>query len=83
MSFIDFEYNGQRLSDFGCMVCSFGGASGTETVSAGNELNLNTIYKHSTHKFELMSTSYSAPFSISFQICKHPCERIRGGEQYF
>ena len=83
MSFIDFEYNGLRLSDFGWMVCTFGGASGTETVSAGNELNLNTIYKHSTHKFELMSTSYSAPFSISFQICKHPCERIRGGEQYF
>ena len=83
MSFTDFEFNGQRLSDFGCMVCIFGGASGTEIVSTGNELNLNTIYKYSTHKFELMSTNYSSPFSISFQICKHPCERIRGGEQYF
>ena len=42
MSFTDFEYNGQRLSDFGCMVCEFD-TPGLKTVSMGSELTLNTI----------------------------------------
>lgn len=48
MSFTDFEYNGQKLSDFGCMVCSFNSA-GLETTTIGSNLStMSTAIRIST-----------------------------------
>lgn len=80
MSFTDFEYNGQRLSDFGCMVCSFNGTS-LETLSVGNNLSLNTINKTMVNRFDIMSTKYDEPFSKKIQICKHTCDHYNLGTQ--
>lgn len=81
MSFTDFEYNGQRLSDFGCMVCSFDEV-GLETVSIGNNLILNTVNKTMTNKFDIMSTKYDEPYSPPpFQICKHTCNNYNLGTE--
>ncbi|MBQ4523296.1 MAG: hypothetical protein IJA10_10155 [Lachnospiraceae bacterium] len=73
MSFTDFEFNGQKLSDFGCILCSFNGGSGIKTVSIGSNLSLNTINRPRLNKFKILSTKYDEPFSATFQICKNEC----------
>lgn len=82
MSFVDFEYNGYKLSDFGCMVCTFNN-SGLETVSVGSKMTLNTLKNKSTNKFKLLSTDYDEPFTKKIQVCKHPNHQINGGSEYF
>lgn len=78
MSFTDFEYNGQRLSDFGCMVCQFD-TPGLKTVSMGSNLSLNTVNRPIENKFNIMSTKYDEPYSTTFQICKHSCDKYNLG----
>lgn len=82
MSFTDFEYNGQRASDFGCMVCEFNGV-GLETVSIGSNLVLNTVNKSMVNRFDIMSTKYDEPFTKTFKICKHTCDNYNLGTQEF
>lgn len=71
MGYTDFEYNGLRLSDFGCMVCSFDNP-GLETSSVGSKITLNTI-QSKTNKFHLSSIKYEEVYSEPFQICKYRC----------
>ena len=78
--FTDFEFNGQRASDFGCMVCNFDGV-GLETVSAGSNLVLNTVNKTMVNNFDIMSTKYDEPFTTTFQICKHTCKNYNPDTQ--
>lgn len=82
MSFTDFEYNGQRASDFGCMVCEFDGV-GLETVSIGSNLVLNAVNKSMVNRFDIMSTKYDEPFTKTFKICKHTCNNYNLGTQEF
>lgn len=79
--FTDFEFNGQRASDFGCMVGSFN-AAGLETTSVGSNLSLNTVNKTMVNEFDIMSTKYDEPFSKTFQIVKHTCDNYNGGTNY-
>lgn len=69
--FIDFEYAGQRLSDFGCMVCHITDSGGVETVSIGGQLSFQTIQLNSLNKFKLMSTQYSEAYTATFQIGRY------------
>ena len=80
MSFTDFEFNGQRLSDFGCMICSFNSA-GLETVTMGSNLSINTVNRPMLNRFSIMASKYEEPFTTTFQICKHVCERYNLGTQ--
>lgn len=83
MSFTDFEYNGQRLSEFGCILCTITGGTGTETVDVGNKIKFNTINnqsKNSTNRFMLYQSSYEEPFTKSFEICKYD---NNGHDKYF
>lgn len=82
MSFTDFEYNGQKLSDFGCILCTFGGGGSTQTVSVGSNLSLNTINHPRFNKFKIMSTKYDEPFSAKFQICKNECGYFINDRRY-
>lgn len=82
MSFTDFEFNGQRASDFGCMVCIFDGNPGLEIVDIGSNLSLNTVNKSMTNKFDIMSTKYEEPYTTTFQIGKHGCDRYNQGDMY-
>lgn len=36
----DFEYDGQSLSDYNCIVCDFDGSSGAVFASAGSSITL-------------------------------------------
>ena len=69
----DFEYAGQFLSDFGFIICSFGGSRGLETVSAGSEITFNKVSRNHGKIYSLVNTQYDGCVQASFQICKNPC----------
>ena len=66
----DFMFDGQRASDFGCMVCSFDG--GLQPVSGG-EVEYNTIKTPGRDAFTFYSSQFNSPATWSFSICKNPC----------
>ena len=70
---IDFEYDGQYLSDYGFIICSFDGASGSETVNAGSKITFNTVPMHSGKRYSLTGTQYDECITTTFSICKNPC----------
>lgn len=40
---LDFEYDGQYLSDYGFIICDFNSSSGADIVSAGSMITFNTV----------------------------------------
>lgn len=72
MRIYDFEYDNFRLSDFGFVICKFGGG-GTDTVSNGAELTFNTVPSQSGVRHELTSVEYGDALTTTFQICKNLC----------
>lgn len=70
---IDFEYDGQFLSDFGFMICNFDSSDMT-TVSNGSTLTLNTVPINSGSKFLLTHSKYDECISSTFYICKNICD---------
>lgn len=73
MKALDFSYENKNLSDFGFILCNFGGSKGLETVSDGSEITFNTISVHNGTKSELVSTVYENNLETTLQICKHSC----------
>lgn len=69
---IDFEYDGQYLSDYGLIICDFNGGSGADIKSAGSEISFNIIPKNKGKKYTLISSQYDTCISASFHICKNP-----------
>jgi len=68
----NFEYDGQLLSDFGFVVCSFGTSSGTENGNSGSEISFETVPVQMGKHFYRTGTSYKSCLSATFQICKNP-----------
>ena len=81
--FVDFEYSGKQLSDFGCVVCSITSSVGVSTVNIGSQLNFNTIAVNKSTKFKLMSTEYTEAYTTSFHICKSSCSANKPIDKYF
>ncbi len=69
---LDFEYDGQYLSDYGFVICSYGGSSGVDTVSAGSTVTFNKVSRHSGKKYSLTSTTYDECIQSTFCIGKNP-----------
>lgn len=72
MKAYDFLYDNALLSDMGYIICKFDG-SGTDTISNGSVITLNTVSSMNGAKNELSSAVYDEPITATFQICKHPC----------
>lgn len=70
---VDFSYDGQYLSDYGLVICSFDGPSGSETVSAGSKITFNTVPMHSGKNYSLTGTQYDECITATFSIAKNPC----------
>ena len=73
MIILDFEYDGLRLSDFGCMICDIDSGGGIETSANGSQITFTTtpVLKGTNHL--LSDTNYSEVLTATFQICKDPC----------
>lgn len=69
----DFEYDGRRLSDYGCIICSFGGSSGVEMVSVGAQIALTTVSRFNNRRRSIVNANYSECIKTSFCIAKNPC----------
>lgn len=69
---LDFEFDGQYLSDYGFVICDFNGVSGTDVVSAGSKITFNTVSHHMGKKHNLTSTRYDECIQTTFSICKNP-----------
>ena len=72
MNAVDFEYDGQYLSDYGFIICDFDGSSGANTISAGSTLTFNKVSHFNGRMFSLASTIYEECISTTFDICKDP-----------
>ena len=70
---IDFEYDGQRLSDYGCGVCHISGSADLNTVSLGSKITFNTINMTQQNKFKLISTQYDEAYTTTLEIAKFDC----------
>ena len=68
----DFEYDGQCLSSFGFIICSFVSSSGANNVTAGSNISFNKVMRNYGKQYSLVGTSYSDCISTSFDICKNP-----------
>lgn len=70
---VDFEYDGQYLSDYNFMICSFESSSGSEVVSAGSTITFNTVPRHRGKKYSLTGTQYDECIQSKFTIAKKVC----------
>lgn len=69
---LDFEYDGQYLSDYGFVICNFGGSSDFDVVSAGSRITFNTVSRHRGKIHSLTGTKYEECVTATFDICKNP-----------
>ena len=70
----DFVFSGSHLSDFGFMICTFEGSSGSEVVTAGSNITFNTVPRHRGKTHSLTGTQYDECLQAKFTIAKNPCE---------
>lgn len=78
----DFEFDGKRLSDFGCILTSFNGAS-NGSYPSGASLTYSTATTSGSDRFDLFGSKYDQPYSIQFGIIKNPCTADDQDEMYF
>lgn len=79
----DFEYNNEKLSDYGMMICSFHGSSGTESVSSGADITFQQMKASQSSRFCLYASTYDNAYTTTFQICKIPRTHSTHGSLYF
>lgn len=77
---VDFEYAGERLSDFGLIIASVDGSSGSDVLEWANQLESQTIRNKISGKSYSTSASYSDDYTVTFQIIKYSCNS--GNIQY-
>lgn len=73
MTGTDFEYDGQYLKNWGCMICYTDVSSNFETLDYVAQRTFDTISQHYGKKFGLTVSYYENRIEISFQICKYSC----------
>lgn len=69
---IDFEYDGQLLSDYGFIICDFDSPSGFDTVPAGADITFTKVTKDKGKHYSLTSTQFDECITTTFHICKNP-----------
>lgn len=73
MKAYDFEFHNRRLSEFGMVLCQFGGSNGVETITDGAPISFTTVPTMNGSKHNLTSSQYEDCLEATWQICKHSC----------
>lgn len=68
---LDFEYDGQYLSDYGFIISDIGGTSDMDVVSAGSTITFNTIPINRGKRYSKTGTKYESCIQANFDICKN------------
>lgn len=82
MNALDFEYDGLKLSEFGCTICTFD-HSDNENTTMGSVITFNTTYVLGNNKFILNNIAYETCIEAEFEICKNPCNISDDSEMRF
>lgn len=69
----DFEYDGEKLSDYGFMIGGFDGVQ-NNNVPVGSEITFNTVSILNGMKESLTSSEYDKVLETTIPIIKKPCE---------
>ena len=69
----DFEYDGEKLSDYGFMIGGFDGVQ-NNNVPIGSEITFNTVSILNGMKESLTSSEYDKVLEATIPIIKKPCE---------
>lgn len=71
----NFMYDGVLASDYGLIICDFGGGNGgSETVSVGAELNFNMVSVRHGNQWLISDTSYDSTITTTFSVISYTCE---------
>lgn len=84
MNCTDFEYNGRRLSEYGCIICCMLSSDDKEEKDIGNQIKFHTLNdgsENNSNKFRLLSSGYEDAYSTHLEICKSACND--SGRMYF
>lgn len=82
MKALDFKYDGCYLSDFGCIVCTFG-AVDKEEYSIGSQITFNTTPVNFGKRNYLTSIKYEECITAEFEICKNVDNLMDKKMRYF
>ena len=69
---IDFEYDGEYLSDYGFIICNFSPSDNADVIESGSQIVFNTVPMNRGKNFNLISTKYDECIQTTFHICKNP-----------
>lgn len=70
----DFEYDNQKLSDYGMIIGTLNDSGGNDIVSSGSDITFNQIRPSGSDYFNLYSSTYQEPLTAAFQVVKNPCK---------
>ena len=76
----NFEYAGEKLSDYGMIICTIDKSSGVEIVSSGANITFNQVKPSNSNRFYISSSKYEEPLQTTFHICKNPCN-VKNGDK--
>lgn len=69
---IDFEYDGQYLSDYGFIICQFDASTGVNIAEAGSKITFNKVSRNNGKSYSLTGAKYTECVQTTFDICKNP-----------
>lgn len=75
MRALDFKYDGEYLSSYGCMICTFDSNNMT-TYTLGSQLEFVTSPINNGKKHIRTGAKYSECIEMDLQICKDPDENL-------
>lgn len=78
----NFEFAGEKLSDYGMMICNFDSSGGIETISSGADITFNQIKACGSCNFNIFSSVYDSAYTTTFQICKNSCSLNTGQDMF-
>ncbi len=68
----DFEYDGQRLSDYDFIICEFEAVNGIVLTETGSNISFEKVAKRNGDEFSIVSANYTDCIKTTFDICKNP-----------
>lgn len=69
----DFEYAGEYLKDWGCIICRSNTPNSFETIDNISQLTFDQISQFNGKRMMLTTSHYDDRIEINFQICKFRC----------
>ncbi|MCI8527738.1 MAG: hypothetical protein HFH82_01055 [Lachnospiraceae bacterium] len=69
---INFSYNGEKLSDYGCIVAGIN-TDYQNSVQIGVPIQFDTIKTRQNYTNKIINAKYDDVITATFDICKNPC----------